>query len=144
MTIWHMRIAYWISKATDTHSQYGILFALSLQRWFQESAWTVLYTYIACLASSVSSEVPPPVLLHYIAANSLELNLDRTNNIHVKVTCKSIIYKCLILNVSGRLHLIKFYIYIYIYINWEHEIFNIAPCLLPHLLYNPTHALFTL
>ena len=24
------------------------------------------------------------------------------------------------------------------------QIFNVAPCLLPHLLYNPTHALFTL
>ena len=23
-------------------------------------------------------------------------------------------------------------------------IFNVAPCMLPHLLYNPTHALFTL
>jgi len=23
-------------------------------------------------------------------------------------------------------------------------IFNVAPCVLPHLLYNPTHALFTL
>jgi hypothetical protein len=22
--------------------------------------------------------------------------------------------------------------------------FNVAPCMLPHLLYNPTHALFTL
>jgi hypothetical protein len=24
------------------------------------------------------------------------------------------------------------------------KIFNVAPCMLPHLLYNPTHALFTL
>jgi hypothetical protein len=23
-------------------------------------------------------------------------------------------------------------------------IFNVAPCMLPHLFYNPTHALFTL
>jgi len=25
MTIWRMRIAYWITKATDTHSEYVIL-----------------------------------------------------------------------------------------------------------------------
>ena len=24
------------------------------------------------------------------------------------------------------------------------QIFNVAPCMLPHLLYNPSHALFTL
>jgi len=24
------------------------------------------------------------------------------------------------------------------------DVLNVAPCMLPHLLYNPTHALFTL
>jgi hypothetical protein len=30
------------------------------------------------------------------------------------------------------------------YIKVHFSFFNVAPCMLPHLLYNPTHALFTL
>ena len=29
MTLWRMRIACWIAKATDTHAEYVILIALS-------------------------------------------------------------------------------------------------------------------
>jgi len=32
MTIWRMRIAYWVPKATNTHSEYVILIAFSLQQ----------------------------------------------------------------------------------------------------------------
>ena len=49
MTIWHMRIACWIPKATNTHSQYVILIVVSLQQWMQERASKLRYTYIACL-----------------------------------------------------------------------------------------------
>jgi len=31
MVIWRMRIACWLTKATDTHSEYVILIALPLQ-----------------------------------------------------------------------------------------------------------------
>jgi hypothetical protein len=31
-TIWHMRIACWIPKATNTHSEYAIHIAFPLQR----------------------------------------------------------------------------------------------------------------
>jgi len=30
MTLWGMRVAYWIHKATDTHSKYFILIAFPL------------------------------------------------------------------------------------------------------------------
>jgi len=33
MTIWRMRIACWIHKATNTHSKYGILTYFPLQQW---------------------------------------------------------------------------------------------------------------
>jgi len=33
MTIWHICIACWISKATNTHSEYVILVAFPLQQW---------------------------------------------------------------------------------------------------------------
>lgn len=36
MTIW--RIAYWMSEATNTHSEYVTLVYFSLQQWLQERA----------------------------------------------------------------------------------------------------------
>jgi len=33
MKIWRMRIAYWIPKATNTHSEYATLIAFPLQQW---------------------------------------------------------------------------------------------------------------
>jgi hypothetical protein len=50
MTIWCMHIAFWIPKATDTHTQvmwYSLLFLL--QQWLQEHASMLGYMYIACL-----------------------------------------------------------------------------------------------
>jgi hypothetical protein len=46
MTIWHMRIACWITKATNTHSRYVILIACPLQ-----PASLLRYTYstLPCL-----------------------------------------------------------------------------------------------
>jgi hypothetical protein len=44
-----MRIAYWISNATDINSEY-ILIAYRLQRWLRGSVWMLRYTYIhVCL-----------------------------------------------------------------------------------------------
>ena len=38
LTIWRKRIACWITKATNTHSQYVILIAFSLQQWLHAGA----------------------------------------------------------------------------------------------------------
>jgi hypothetical protein len=35
-TIWHTRIACWIPKATNTHSQYVILIAFPQQQWLHD------------------------------------------------------------------------------------------------------------
>jgi len=40
MTMWLMRIACWITKATNTHSQYVILIAFPLQQWLKERSLT--------------------------------------------------------------------------------------------------------
>ena len=45
MTIWLMRIACWIHKATNTHSEYVITIAFPLQQWLHESATTLGCTY---------------------------------------------------------------------------------------------------
>jgi hypothetical protein len=34
--IWRIRIACWINKATDSHSENEILFAILLQQWLHE------------------------------------------------------------------------------------------------------------
>ena len=46
-----MRIACWIPKATNTHSQYVILIAFLLQQWLHECASVLRHTYIAWLVS---------------------------------------------------------------------------------------------
>ena len=56
MTIWHMRIACWITKITHTHThthtEYVLRFAFPLQQWLQEGASMLRYTYIVCLLST--------------------------------------------------------------------------------------------
>jgi hypothetical protein len=51
MTIWRMRIAFWIPKATNTHthSQYVILTTFLQQQWLHERPPMLRYTDIVCL-----------------------------------------------------------------------------------------------
>jgi hypothetical protein len=44
MTIWRMRFARWIPKATNTHSEYAIIIALPLQQWLHERASMLRYS----------------------------------------------------------------------------------------------------
>ena len=48
-TIWRMRNACWIPKATHTHSEYTVLISFPPQQWSHESASGLRYTYIARL-----------------------------------------------------------------------------------------------
>jgi hypothetical protein len=47
--IWRMRFACWITKVTDTHSEYVILVAFPRQQWVRERA-SMLRLYIHCLS----------------------------------------------------------------------------------------------
>ena len=47
-TIWRMRIACWIPKATNTHSGFVILIAFPLQKWFARTSLDVML-YALCL-----------------------------------------------------------------------------------------------
>jgi len=51
MTIWHMLIACWIPKATNTQSGYVILIHFSLQQWLHERALIMRSKYTDCLVS---------------------------------------------------------------------------------------------
>ena len=44
-----MRIACWVTKCTNTHSEYVILTAFPLQQRLRERVSMLRYTYIACL-----------------------------------------------------------------------------------------------
>ena len=50
MTIWRMRIACWLTKATNTHSEYVIIIAFPLQQWLHERVSMLRCTYIDCHA----------------------------------------------------------------------------------------------
>jgi len=43
-----MRFTHWLTKATNTHSEYVILIAFPLQQWLRERASMLGYTYTAC------------------------------------------------------------------------------------------------
>jgi hypothetical protein len=49
LTIWCMHIACWITKATNTYSEYIILILFQRQQWLRERAIILRCTYIACL-----------------------------------------------------------------------------------------------
>ena len=49
VAIWHMHLASWIPKDTNTHSEYVVLIAFTLQQWLHEDVSMLRCTYIACL-----------------------------------------------------------------------------------------------
>jgi hypothetical protein len=51
MTIWFMRFACWISKATNTHSVHVIMIDFPVQHWLHKGATTLCYTYFSCLVT---------------------------------------------------------------------------------------------
>jgi hypothetical protein len=51
ITIWHICIAYWVPKATNTHSEYVIPIDFPLQQWLHERTAMLDYAYIAHLVT---------------------------------------------------------------------------------------------
>jgi len=49
MTIWRVRVACWIPKATDTYLGCVILIAFPLHQWLHDLASVLRHTYITCL-----------------------------------------------------------------------------------------------
>jgi len=52
MAIWRVRIECWITKATDTHSEYVIVLAFPLQQWLHEcsSMLHLCMHFLSCLS----------------------------------------------------------------------------------------------
>ena len=66
ITMWHMGNACWITKATNTHSEYVILIALPLQQWLHERPSMLRYTYIAYLVITETERVYCTVRTGYL------------------------------------------------------------------------------
>jgi len=49
MTIWRMRIAYWITKATDIYSEFVVVIAFPLQQRLHERVSVLRYTILPFL-----------------------------------------------------------------------------------------------
>jgi hypothetical protein len=49
---WRTRIACLITKAKDTHLEYVILMAFTLQQWLRESASVLHNTFIGCVVDT--------------------------------------------------------------------------------------------
>jgi len=52
LAIWRMRVARWIPKASNTHSELAIFNVFPLQQWLNERTSVLPYTCIACLVFS--------------------------------------------------------------------------------------------
>jgi len=52
--VWHIRNACWITKATDTHSEYVILIAFPLEQWLHTHDSILHYMYTAYLVLKVN------------------------------------------------------------------------------------------
>ena len=68
IVLWCMRIACWIPKTTNTHSEYVILIAFPLQQSLHEPAWILRYTYTVCLVNITFSPMydMQSILLYFL------------------------------------------------------------------------------
>jgi len=67
MTIWRMRIACWILKATNTHTEVVTLIAFPQQQWLHERASLLRYTYIDCIVLILPYTVIPHSLFSLLS-----------------------------------------------------------------------------
>ena len=93
ITIWRVRIAYWVHKATDTHTHthtralFVILIAFPLQQWLRERASMLRYTLIAC-----------PVLIYRNKFSSNDLSF---------IVCSFRVYVCVCLGGGGAVFILR-------------------------------------
>jgi len=86
MKTWRMRIARWITKATNTHSEYVILIASPLQQWLHERASVLRYAHTACIVrrhlcstEEIPLRRPRPSVPQY---QQLNINVFLWNSVH--------------------------------------------------------------
>ena len=80
MTIWCMRIACWMTMATNTNSEnVGIIFiAFPLRQWLRERTSMLSYTYFACLVNNLLTDCRVVIKMHAVT------NFEMTNRHYTK------------------------------------------------------------
>jgi len=56
-TIWRVRIACWLQKVTNTHSEHVILIAFPPQQWLHEHTFMFRYPHIACFVPDYETKM---------------------------------------------------------------------------------------
>jgi hypothetical protein len=82
MTIWCMRVACWVPKATNTHTGSVIIIVLPLQQWLHIRASMLRYTYIVSVAvyDLISFTVLPQSLVRVLKEVSPTLDNVKQHN----------------------------------------------------------------
>ena len=84
MEIWRMRVACWVLKATDTHSEYVTLIAFPLQKWLHERTSMLRHTPAALCDLGIRRAVNEKcVLLGHYAAGGVDSIQQSVNNLWV-------------------------------------------------------------
>ena len=84
MTIWRIRIACWMPRATNTYSEYVIHIALPLQQWLHERTLVLRCTYTAFLVLTEAVRVYCAVrseLFKYYLNEFLAFNNNNTRHV---------------------------------------------------------------
>ena len=87
MTIWHMHIACWIPKATNTHSEYVILIAFPLQQWLDDraSALAIRILPVLVLLSAIRYSIPHSLRPSFLVLYSLSPEICLSNRLYVNI-----------------------------------------------------------
>jgi hypothetical protein len=86
MTIWRMRIACWVTKATDTLSQFVIIIAFPLQKWLRKRTSILRYTSITSPVTFIKCKS------HFAKLSSLSIS--PISNSHIPLAAyRSLLYK---------------------------------------------------
>jgi hypothetical protein len=77
MTVWLLRVACLVTKATNTLWEYVILLGFPLQQWLRERALLLLYVYSACRvphSTALESQLDQAALLVHLTAENEPLH----------------------------------------------------------------------
>ena len=71
--IWRMHFACWLTKATDTHSEYLIVIAVPLQEWLHEGTSILRYIFDICFVNFVLLKRPKGKVAFSFTAQHFEI-----------------------------------------------------------------------
>ena len=72
-----MRFAFWINKATNSHSEHAMRIAFTRQQWLRERASMLRYMYIQNTVGFLLFHLRDPKIFYFIFQNSNVLIIGR-------------------------------------------------------------------